>query len=174
MAHQRIEAAIESLAHGHEAPLAILAVQLAQHDGFFLRKVLAGKRKAGKFAAGGQQAQITRLHLRHHAAAIDAGRQHHAIYAGGQARQLEGKRGAIALRAAFRFHRAARRARLVEKGHVALVRQLAGRIQAKAGKVERQALGGGADFQHAIGRGLRQRQALALGQSFHYLLLHTI
>jgi len=119
--HQRIEAAIETLAHGHAAPAAILAVNFCQHDGFFLREIRPGKCKAGQFAPTRLQAHVASLQLRHHTAAIDGGRHDEAVYAGRQARQLQGKLGRVAATAGTRLHAAARRARLVEKGHVALV-----------------------------------------------------
>jgi hypothetical protein len=44
-------------------------------------------------------------------------------------------------------------------------------VEAEAGHVERQSLRGDAQFQHAIGNEMGQRQALSLGQGFHQYLL---
>jgi len=109
---------------------------------------------------------VAAAQLRHGGRAIDGGRDDQALDGGRQTVQLEAETGRIAGRRR-RFHAAARRARLVEESHVALVGQLAGGIEAETGKVQRQP-GTGETQLHGIARDeAGQRQALPLDQVFH-------
>jgi len=160
MLHQRGQAAIEALPHRHEAPPAVLAVELAQHHGLLGREIAPAEIEAREFALSIQQAQAAGLQLGHGAAAVDAGGNGHALDRCRQPGQLKQKAVGVAAHRAG-AHAAAGTFRLVEEGHVAVVDQLAAGIQAETGEVERQSLCRQAGLHHAIGCMLRQRQALA-------------
>jgi hypothetical protein len=108
---------------------------------------------------------VAAAQLRHGGRAIDGGRDDQAL--DGAGKRSSWKRKPAASPDARRFHAAARRARLVEESHVALVGQLAGGIEAETGKVQRQPGTGEAQL-HGIARDeAGQRQALPLDQVFH-------
>lgn len=96
MGDQCVQAAVKTLAHGHEAPAPVLAVELAQHDGFFLRKIRPGKGEAGQFPPAVEQAQIAAAQLRHGGGAIDGSRDDQALDGGRQTVQLIAEAGRIA------------------------------------------------------------------------------
>ncbi|MNQ40745.1 hypothetical protein D3C85_544060 [compost metagenome] len=163
---QRIEAAIETLAHGHEAPAPVLAVELAQHDGFFLRKIGTRIRVAGQFSAAVEQPQMAAAQLRHRGVAIDGGRDDQALDGRRQAVQLVAETGCIAGRRRG-FHAATRRTGLVEESHVAVIGQLAAGVEAETGEIQRHAGAGQTQLHDIAHDEAGQRQALPLDQVFH-------
>lgn len=164
MPHQRVQPAVEALANGHEAPAAVLAIQLAQHDRPLAGEVAAAEVEAREFALRTDEAQATRLQLRHERAAVGAGHDAEPFDPGRQAGEPEAKAPGVD------GNGAARRRRLVEEGHVALVGQLAAGVEREAGEVQRQALRRQAGLQDAVRSRLRQGQALAAFQLFHVSL----
>ena len=150
MGDQGIEAAVETLADGHEAPLAILPVEIAQHDGALLREVAAGEGQACLVAGAVAERELAAGQLRQGPRAVHAGGNDNLVDCRRQGIGIDLEADRVAL-LGKELDPAARCFWLVEKGHVTLVLQLAILADAKAGEVQRQAVGGKADGDAAVG-----------------------
>ncbi len=134
---QRLQAAVESLADGGEAP-PVLPVEVAEHHGPLGAELGSAERVAGDLLAPGYDPQVARPGLRHLAGAVDRGGEGQLVDAlrhpvEGDAEGL----GVTGLRAE-ELDGLLRRLRLVEEDEVPVVREPLVGVEAEAADVEGQ------------------------------------